>query len=160
MLRIATNGKVTPSRIAVCAVRILGATPTPIWQLAVAAPGAVIVKGLPSEWTPVSTSGWPGWSFSSREMKPGAVTGLPFTVRTLSPTWRPARAAGLPARTLWILPGSSFNWVISKPLISSIAIRKLATGPAARMAMRCSGCLEWKPFGSLKSPASIPPIRT
>jgi len=37
---------------------------------------------------------------------------------------------------------------------------KLAMGPAARIAIRCSGGFEWNPFGYSKSPASIPPMRT
>jgi hypothetical protein len=39
--------------------------------------------------------------------------------------------------------------------MSTIATRKFATGPASRIAMRCHGALEWKPFGSSKSHADV-----
>ncbi len=118
------------------------------------------MNGRPLAWTPERVRGAPGAACSSWPIKPGALKGWPLTARMLSPGWIPAASAGELGATLKTLPGSVLSWVSSKPVIRSIATRKFAAGPPARIVIRCHAGLEWNPLGASKSPASMPPMRT
>ena len=93
-------------------------------------------------------------------MSPGELTGLPSMVLIWSPAWMPATDAGESMMIETTLPGLPLSWVRPKPVISTMATRKLATGPAARIAMRWYAGREWNPSGCSNSPASMPPMRT
>src|SRR5438552_2735424 len=84
----------------------------------------------------------PGAAFSTFRSWSGAVIGWPSTVRSLSPAWNPAAAAGEPGTTLATLPGSSLSCVSPKAATRIMATRKLAAGPAARIRIRCQALVE------------------
>ena len=67
-------------------------------------------------WTPLTTMAAPGAAFSTFRSWSGAVIGRPSTVRSLSPAWNPAAAAGEPGTTLATLPGSSLTWLRLMPV--------------------------------------------
>jgi hypothetical protein len=60
----------------------------------------------------------------------------------LSPGWIPAWAAGELRTTLRTLPASVLSWVSPTPVMRTIATRKFAAGPAARIAILCRGGFE------------------
>ena len=157
---IAWNGKLTPSWTAVSGV-VTRAMKTPIWQPPSLQAGVTMtVNGEPSAWVPVIVTACPAAATSCCWMFSGAVIALPLTVWMWSPGRIPALAAIEPLTTPITFPGSLLSWLRPKPVISTTATTKFATGPASRIAIRCSAGLEWKPLGSSKSPASMPPMRT